>query len=360
MRALRFHGNQDIRVEDIEEPKLQPGHVKVRIAYCGICGSDLHEWRVGPVNAPTKPHPHTGDKIPTVLGHEPAGTIVEVDSSVNSLKVGDKVAVFPCFSCLKPDCHWCQTEVYGLCPEYGFYGYACSLSGGMAEYGVFDHRKCFKIPDHIGLDVAALVEPLAVGWHAVKKGEVNANSICLVIGAGPIGISVVHGLVAAGVKQIIVSEPTASRAEQAKIAGATKVLDPRQTDVVAHLRGLEDGHGAHTAFECAGIQVSFDTALKAVRGGGTIVNVAVYEKSELVWHNPNELNRMQLRVVGSNIYTPAEYQEVIDAIADGQIRNPETMITGKVSLDRVIEDGFDQLLKGVEGHVKILVSPNTG
>lgn len=115
--------------------------------------------------------------------------------------------------------------------------------------------------------------------------------------------------------------------------------------------------GAHSVYECAGIAVAFQTALKCVRGYGVLVNVAIYEVIPLEIPNPNDLNRKQITIVGSNTYTRVEFDEVIEAIADGRIKNPETMITGRVSLERAIEDGFGQLLAGVEGHVKILINP---
>lgn len=115
--------------------------------------------------------------------------------------------------------------------------------------------------------------------------------------------------------------------------------------------------GADSVYECAGIPVAFHTAIDCVRGYGIIINVAIYEVAPLEIPRPNVLNRKQITIKGSNTYTRAEFQEVIDALADGRIKNPETMITGRVPLERTIEDGFGQLLAGVEGHVKILVNP---
>ena len=127
-----------------------------------------------------------------------------------------------------------------------------------------------------------------------------------------------HALQAHGVESIVVSEPSAVRAAQAKASGATHVIDPKEKDVPSFCREVMDGYGAHAVFECAGLQATFDTAIASVRGRGTLVNVAIYETTELVWKNPNLLNRYQLTIVGSNIYTRLEFQEVIDAIASGE------------------------------------------
>ena len=129
----------------------------------------------------------------------------------------------------------------------------------------------------------------------------------------------VHALVAYGVTSITVSEPSKLRATQAKASGATKIIDPSQENVPEVCRKLSDGFGMHAVFDCAGLQASFDTALESARGRGIIVNVAIFPTTELVWKNPNLLNRRQLTITGSNIYTRAEFQEVIDAIASGEL-----------------------------------------
>ena len=166
-----------------------------------------------------------------------------------------------------------------------------------------------------------------------------------------------HALKARGVESIIVLELSALRAAQAKAAGATRVVDPSKDDVPDTCRQLTDDLGVKVVFDCAGLQVSFDTSLASVRGKGTIVNVAVFPTTELVWKNPNALNRHQLTITGSNVYTRGEFQEVIDAIASGKIQNPEAMITKRVPLERAVEDGFHELLELSEKHVKILIHP---
>lgn len=120
-------------------------------------------------------------KFLTCLGHEFSGTVAELASDVVDLKVGDKVAVFPIIT--DGTCEGCQQELYGLCPNWGFMGYT-GFGGGMSEYVVVERRALHKVPDHVSLEIAALVEPLAVGWHAVKMGRVKGGQSCLVLGAG--------------------------------------------------------------------------------------------------------------------------------------------------------------------------------
>ena len=318
MRALRYHGNKDVRLDEIDEPKLRPGWVKIKNGWAGVCGSDLHEYLVGPKNAPVKPHTITGESIPTILGHEWGGRIVEIDNDVSEdlgLEVGRKCVVFPVLTC-SDECIWCQQGAHGCCPNWGFYGYS-GYGGGFAEYVCVDAKDVLPIPDSIGLDVAALVEPLSVGWHAVKLGAPKPEDSVLVLGAGPIGIAVILCLRAHGVTNISVAEISPLRSEQAKYAGATYVFNPKNDDVVQKVREVSpDGWGPQVVIECAGVQASMDVALPSVRGTGTIVNVGIFESDVKI--NLNLINRRSLKYVGSNIYTRQEMKEVIDAIADGK------------------------------------------
>ncbi|KAF7198206.1 Tannase, partial [Pseudocercospora fuligena] len=312
MKALRYHGNKDIRLDEIPIPELRPGWVKIKIAWAGICGSDLHEYLVGPKNAPTTPHPITGETIPTVLGHEFSGTITEVSPDVRTLQPGQKCTVFPPLG--DRTCYWCQRgDSSGMCPNWGFLGYS-GYGGGFAEYICVDARDVHPLPASVDLDVAALVEPLAVGWHAVKKGKVGNGDAALVLGAGPIGIAVILALRARGVEQVFVSEVSSRRLQHAEDAGATVLLNPLRDDVVERCREATDGFGPHAVFECAGVQASIDTAIEVCCGQGTIVNVGIFEKPIMI--NPNIINRRQLTYVGSNVYSRVEFDEVIGAIAD--------------------------------------------
>ena len=315
MRALRWHGNKDIRLDTISEPPLRPGCVKVKIGWAGICGSDLHEYLVGPKNAPTKPHAKTGECVPTTIGHEFSGTITELadDVSFGTLSVGQRCAIFPFIS---DDCFWCKQEVWGMCPDWGFLGYS-GYGGGFSDCIVVHARDVHPIPENMSLEVAALVEPLAVGWHGVKLSEIGPGDSALVLGAGPIGIAVILCLKANGVENISVSEISPMRSEHAKNAGATHVFNPRDEDVAKKTQEVSpDGWGPAAVFECAGVQASMDVAFHAVRGKGTIVNIGIFEKDISI--NPNILNRRNLKYVGSNIYSRREFQEVIEAIGDGK------------------------------------------
>ncbi|KAF3915501.1 hypothetical protein ABW21_db0202584 [Orbilia brochopaga] len=210
--------------------------------------------------------------------------------------------------------------------------------------------------------VTALVEPLAVAWHALKASDHSAEYSSLIIGAGPIGLAVLLCLLAQGSRRILVSEVSPQRIKHAlDIAGAHPdveiiVLDPTQVDVVARAKEIctPGINGPDVVYDCAGVQKSIETAIAAVRKGGLVCNVAVWEKPASI--NLNLLVFEEKKILGVATYREGDYQEVIDAISNGKIRNPEKLITAKIALEDAVKDGFEALM-GSREHVKILVHP---
>ncbi|KAJ5521055.1 hypothetical protein N7463_001508 [Penicillium fimorum] len=353
MKALRWHGDKDgltLQLDDIPKPTIKHGWVLVKNAWSGICGSDLHEYLHGPKNGPLTPHPITGETLPTGVGHEFSGTVVEVGEGVSDLDIGQKVVVFP--SIMDHDCYYCKEQIFGLCKSRGFMGFS-GYGGGMQEYVCVERIAIHKVPDHVPLDIAALAEPLAVAWHGVLLAKPQPNQIALVLGAGPIGISVVMGLKAHGVEKIYVSEPSSQRARQAIAAGATEVFNPLEQDIVSCVQAVSDGLGAHVLFECAGVQSALDASFAAARGKAVVIELAKYAKPVTIW--PNNFNKKGLSYIQSNIYTRQEFQEVVDNIASGKFKYPEIMITAKVPLQDAIKDGFEELLASKDRHCKVLI-----
>ena len=144
MKAALWYGKRDVRLENIKEPSLKPGSVKVKVSWCGICGTDLHEFEEGPIFIPSTQHPLTGEKFPVVIGHEFSGTVVEVADSVTKVKVGDKVTIEPIIAC--GECPQCLEGKYNICSKLGFQGLA-GEGGGLSEYCVTTERFVHKIPN---------------------------------------------------------------------------------------------------------------------------------------------------------------------------------------------------------------------
>ncbi|KAI4131605.1 MAG: hypothetical protein LQ347_002898 [Umbilicaria vellea] len=368
MQALRFHGQKDIRLEEVDIPTCGKGQVKIKPAYVGICGTDLHEYLGGANIMPTSPHRMTGESVPLTLGHEFSGVIEEVGEGVDDMKTGDRVVVQPII--YDGTCGACKAGFINCCDKNGFVG----LSGALGRRAGGAHRLTQELRDsHPGLNILgsgwyvpavhalmckrltsllALIEPLAVAWHAVNMSPYTKGDSVLVLGGGPIGLAVIQTLKVKGCDRIIVSEVAPRRKEFAKQFGAHYVLDPTKDDIVARVREICDGQGANVAFDAAGVQAGLDQAILAIRARGTLVNIAVWEKAASL--HPNSLVFRERRYMGVATYVQGDFQDVIDAIASGKLQ-PADMITRKISMDEVEEKGFKTLVHDKDNHVKILV-----
>lgn len=351
MKAARFYGPGDIRIDDVPEPTTRPGTVKVEVEWCGICGTDLHEYLEGPIFAPTAdaPHPITGESVPITLGHEFAGIVAEVGDGVTRVRVGERVVVEPYIIC--GNCDACTNGRYNVCQTLGFVGLS-GHGGGFSQYVVAQERWIHPLGE-LGTDVGALIEPLAVAHHAVKLSRAKPGHTALVFGAGPIGLVTTAALKAACVEEVIVVEPADVRKAKAPVAGADHVLDPTTTDVVAAVHELTKGRGADVSFECAGIDAVLKSAILSTRAGGTVVNVAIWGHEASV--AMNDLVFREVNVLGSLAYAD-DHPATIEMVASGKV-DPFQFITGRIDLDDIVGKGFDELINNKEENVKILVSP---
>lgn len=279
-KAVRFHAAKDVRVDEVAIPKLQPGWVMIKPEYCGICGSDLHEYLDGPHLIPKSGHGHiiTGESAPIPLGHEFSGVVHEVGEGVTSLKPGDKCCVIP--TIYDGHCRNCVNGLPNCCDSFGFIGLS-GWGGGMSQFTAAPENYVQKLPDDFPLDIGALVEPLSVGWHAVEASPFQPSHSVLVLGGGPIGLAVVLALLGKGCQNIIVSETSKRRRQFALDFGAHHVIDPLSTDVVEQVLQLTKGQGADVGFDAAGVQSAVYTAIKAIRAKGTLINIALWGDREV-------------------------------------------------------------------------------
>lgn len=352
MRALRFYGQRDIRLEEIPGPQVRPGTVKIKVDWCGICGTDLHEYLGGPIFIPKRgsPHPLTGETLPLVLGHEFAGQVVAIGEGVTRVKVGDAVTVEPVLHC--GECPECRSGAYNICRQIGFHGLSGG-GGGFAEFTVVPEYMAHKLPAGMSTELGALVEPVAVGFHAVRRSKIAPGESAIVFGAGPIGLIVLQCLRAAGASQVAVVEVAAARKEMARKLGASLVIDPREEDVVAAARAATGDVGYDAAFDCAGLPITFQQALGAVRRRGTLVNVAIWEEPTQI--HLNDLVFSEVNLTGVLCYNN-EYAATIAMMADGRIPAGE-LITKRIKLADIVEEGFGELVRNKDRNVKILVQP---
>lgn len=356
MRAATYHGQEEIRIEGIETTTVGPTEVRITIDSCGICGSDLHEYVAGPIFIPAEePHPVSNESAPITMGHEFSGTVTEIGEAVTDLEEGDQVAVNPILYC--GDCRQCIEGNYHLCDVGGFIGLSGG-GGGFAESIVVDAEKAVPLAEGVSLEAGALVEPLAVGLHAVRRSGLQAGDSVAVFGSGPIGLSVIQCAKAAGAGRLFVSEPRAARRSRADACGADDLIDPMETDAVEHISS-ETGGGVDIAFEVAGIETTFNDAIGSTRPSGTVTIVSIWEEG--VRTHPNELVLGERTLSGTLAYlggprSGEEYGMVIDMLADGRL-DPEPLITDRIQLEDIVENGFERLLDADSDQVKIMVQP---
>lgn len=347
MKALRWHGVKDLRIEQIEEPKALPGKVKIKVEWCGICGSDLHEYTAGPIFIPgSEPHPLTGEQAPVVMGHEFSGQVVEVGEGVSRIQKGDRVVVEPIFNC--GECAACRQGKYNLCEKMGFLGLAGG-GGGFSEYVAADEHMVHKIPESVSFEQGALVEPSAVALYAVRSSKLKVGDKAVVFGAGPIGLLVIEALKASGASKIYAVELSPERSQKATELGA-HVINPKEVnDVVEEIHRLTDG-GADVVYEVTGVPPVLEQALESVRIGGELMIVSIFEKEAPI--KPNKIVIQERSISGIIGYRDV-FPAVISLMEKGYFP-ADKLVTKRIKLDDVIEQGFEGLLKE-KNQVKILV-----
>lgn len=351
MRGMRYHGNRDLRLEEIAEPVVTPGTVKVAVEWTGICGSDLHEYVDGPIFVPTpdNPHPLTGDSLPVVMGHEISGRVADLASDVTGVTVGDAVAIEPLITCGR--CTACVDGHYNLCLNAGFHGYS-GWGGGFADFVVVRAERVHRLGS-VPTDIGALVEPLSGSYHAVRRSGAKPGDFVVVFGAGPMGLFITLILKALGVEDVVAVSRSTLRKVKAAEAGADPVLDPGEADVSAAVRTLTGGRGADVTFECTGQTPTLRTAIESTRSGGTLVNVAI-------WGKDAEINMIapvmrEINMIGTSAYCN-DFAPVIQLLEDGKL-DVSRFITRRVALENVVEEGIMQLLDNRDAIAKIIVHP---
>ncbi len=311
MRAIRYHGREDVRLDDIAEPSPKPGEVKLRVLYNGICGSDLHEYYHGPMMTLTRPHPLTGVQNPAVLGHEFSGEVVELGKGVSDLKVGDLIAVEPVQTC--GVCHWCRAGQYNHCPTPAIHGYSRD-GGGLAEFTVVLRSMAHKLPGGVSAQHGALVEPMAVSYHAVARAQAKPGQTFVVHGGGPIGVGAFLALNAIGDIQVIISEPSPERRAILSRLGAERLLDPSGVNVVEAVLDITGGRGADASIDAAGVPAAFKAALASTAPMGYLVVVAMH--MEPFQFNALSLLAGEVNITGAKTYCN-DYPAVIELMTRG-------------------------------------------
>ena len=309
-------GQMDYTQRPIPTPK--DNEVLVKLEYVGICGSDLHYYETGAIGSYVV-------EPPFVLGHEPGGVVVEVGKNVKHLKVGDKVALEPGKTC--GQCEFCKTGRYNLCPDVIFFA-TPPVDGVFQEYVAHEAGLCFKLPENVSTMEGALIEPLAVGFHAANLGDAHIGQTAVVFGAGCIGLVSMMALKAKGVSRVYVVDIMPKRLEKALELGADGVINGAERDAVEAVLELTGGAGCDLVVETAGTQITTRQAIHMAKKGSTIVLVGYSKSGEMTLPMSLSLDKeLTFKTVFRYRHV---YPMAIDAVA-----------AGKINLKGIVTDVFD-------------------
>ncbi len=350
MRAARFHGRRDIRIEEVPEPRLGAADdVLLKVHWCGICGTDLHEYAVGPIVTPVEPHPLTGVTLPQTLGHEFSATVVEVGAEVRDVRVGDRVSVMPAIVCGR--CRYCRRGWGHLCERFACTGLSAE-TGGLADLAVVKEYQVAKVPDSMTDIEAAVVEPAAVAAYGVDRAGVTGGDHVLVTGAGPIGVLSAMYATAVGAGSVVVAEPNPARAALARSLDLGVVVDPTVDGFAEQVLELTDGAGFDVGVECSGSTPGLNTCLTSVARRSTVVQTGLHTAPATFDAMLLALNETTL--VGSWCYRLTDWPRIIRLIASG--RYPVAgAVTARIALEDVVAEGFDRLVDPRGDQLKVLV-----
>jgi (R,R)-butanediol dehydrogenase / meso-butanediol dehydrogenase / diacetyl reductase len=353
VRAARFHGKSDIRIEDVAEPTIAADDdVLVEVALCGICGTDLHEYLVGPIVTPVTPHPLTGVTIPQTLGHEFSARVVAIGGAVTDVKVGDRVSIMPAIVCGK--CHFCRRGLGHLCVRFACTGLSAE-TGGLAQFALLKDYQVSTLPDSVSDLEGAVVEPACVAAYGIDRVGVRGGDVVLVTGAGPIGILSAMYAHAIGAATVVIAEPNPNRAALARTMDIGPVLDPTADGFADFVADLTHGLGVDVVAECSGSTQGLATALTNVRRRGSIVQTGLHTKPATL--DAMALSEKDVSLVGSWCYLITDWPRIIRLIASGKYPVAKA-VTAQIPLESVVTRGFDVLVDPRGDQLKVLVSPS--
>ena len=313
-------GKMDLIERDI--PIVKENEVLVKLDYVGICGSDLHYYENGRI----------GDYIvepPFVLGHEPGGVVVEVGNKVKHLNIGDRVALEPGKTC--GHCEFCKTGRYNLCPDVIFFA-TPPVDGVFQEYVAHEADLCFKLPENVSTLEGALIEPLAVGFHAAIQGGARIGQTAVVMGAGCIGLVSMMALKAMGVSNVYVVDIMEKRLEKALELGATGIINAKEKNAIEEVMKITNNNGCDLVIETAGTEITTVQAIHMAKKGSNIVLVGYSKSGEMTLPISLVLDKeLTFKTVFRYRHI---YNMAIEAVASGKV-NLKGIITNEFDLDDV-------------------------
>jgi len=351
MRAARWHGRRDVRIDNIPEPRIESDEeVLIEVACCGLCGTDVHEYADGPVLLPaTSPNPLSGVSVPVVLGHEVAGTVIAAGKDVTRVKVGDRVAVCPVISC--NSCTWCKLGYRGLCANGATLGLSWH-SGGLSRVVRAYEYMCYRLPRTVDDEMGAIVGNIGEALHAIGRANMTSGDVCAIVGGGAVGLSLLQVARAKGAGSVIVIEPNRLRRDLAIGLGAKGVIDPQANEPLELAETMTLGLGFDVVFEAAGIGSTGLLATRLAKTRGRVVIMGIFPE-------PAPMDYLRLvegeRTVVGSATSYGDFAEAISLLEQEQV-DVKRIITDRITLDEVPAK-LESLSEHQTEDIKVLVRP---
>lgn len=340
MRAIIWNGPRQMTVNDVAEPKPQPGEVLIKVHSVGICGSELSGF-LGESSLRVPP---------LVMGHEFSGIVVQSGDKTTRFKEGDGVVVNPLITC--GECYFCERDLQNLCQGRRIVG--VHTPGAYAEFVTVPEINCLPVSStDSSLLIHSLAEPMACGVRAAKVGGVQPGITVMILGAGTIGLLSIVAVHEAGGTVVLVSETNPGRLATAKAWGTQQVCNPLEDDPVGLCQQLTDGLGVDLVIDAVGSTATRQTAIQAVRAGGKVVWVGLHTAESPV--PANHMIRSEIQVTGSFAYTPVDFQQAVDILATGQVHLDGTWLQERAL--QACEASFIELIDDHPEAAKFVLHP---
>jgi L-iditol 2-dehydrogenase len=342
MNTMMLTGIRQMEMQQTPDPVIiNPTDVKIKMKVIGVCGSDIHYYINGKIGKQVV-------KYPFPVGHEGAGEVVEIGSGVTTLKPGDRIAIEPAMPCWK--CDQCLAGRPHTCRNLKFLGCPGQADGCLSDYIVMPETSCFKIPDAMTWDEAAISEPLAIGVYSVRQSILMQGKKVGILGYGPIGMSVMLPALSKGADKVYVTDKIEGRLEKSREVGAAWAGNPDKEDIVARILEQEPA-GLDVVFECCGQQEAMDQAVEILKPGGKIMIVGIPESDR--WTFSVDKLRHKEITIGNVRRQNHSLEETLEMLANEKV-NVKPMATHRFNFADT-KAAFDLVAGYKDGVMKAMI-----